>query len=219
MQQKPEPLLQFNNVSIGHHNQIILSNITFSLQLQEKVVLTGPTGSGKSTLLLTLLGRYPIKSGCITFMGTSLTPQSASLFRQQIAFIQQEPVFQDATVEVCLKTPLRFKSNQDISISNQEWHSYLNHFKLPIDYMQKPVSILSGGEKQKIACIRAIALRRPLILSDEPSSAQDKSGSYQVAQLFIQRKAAVFAISHDDHFTKHFTRVLEISNGTIRESP
>ena len=147
-----------------------LRDITFDVHDGEYFVLLGPTGSGKTMLLESIAGLNPISGGHVWINGRDVT--SFNLEKRKIGFFYQDyAVYGHLPVRDNISFGLmyRYKTRQEIEQAVDQAVELLGIEHL----LQKRPTFLSGGEAQKIALARAIAIKPDLLLLDEPLSAVD----------------------------------------------
>jgi spermidine/putrescine transport system ATP-binding protein len=149
-------------VKIGR--QVILNNISASVKRGDWLTLLGPSGSGKTTLIRAIAGFIQPTEGSIELLGTDMrgTPPE----RRPVSMLFQKPaLFDNLTVkENALIGLLR---REEISIAHQKVDDLANAFDFK-QFLNRKVSTLSGGEKQKAAFIRTFANAKEIMLLDEP---------------------------------------------------
>ncbi len=173
----PSPAPLFSDLFVEKlHKQIgdFVLDADFVVTAGERAILVGPSGSGKTTLLRILAGLEPlvlpsdrgtIRLGSIDI--TQLAPQERG-----IAFVFQDPtLFPSMNVleNVTFALKMRGMSLDERSTLGEEWLE-------KVDLKSKKISSvgqLSGGEKQRVAFVRALIWKPRLLLLDEPFSAQD----------------------------------------------
>ena len=163
----------------------------------DKVTLSGPSGSGKSTLLRCIIGFVPF-SGVIHLKGEPLNTHSIWRLRRQMAYVDQEPDLGSGRVRETLERPFSFKANHAIPFQPHEVDALFERFLLPSSLQSKEMKNLSGGEKQRVALIAALLLKRPLLLLDEAASALDANSKQQVREYLCDRPdITILSVSHD----------------------
>lgn len=185
-------------IGIAFDGQPVLTDFSLRVESGEKVCLQGASGSGKSTLLKCLLGLTIPSAGQIRIHGQSLTPKSVWRLRQEMAWVPQHPDWDELTVRQALERPLAFRANQRCANRLNELPDWLARFNLAANLSSKRCDGLSGGEKQRVALIAALLLKRPVLLLDEITSALDETNREQIRDWL--REAAditVLAVSHD----------------------
>jgi ABC-type Fe3+/spermidine/putrescine transport system ATPase subunit len=150
-----------------------LSGITLACRRGGYHVLMGPTGSGKTTLLRTLLGFHRPEGGRIFLGGRNITAEDPE--RRGMGYVPQSySLFWHLNVEANVRFGLRARG-----ISRREADRVTRDLlgMLRIEHLRgRDVRNLSGGEKQKVALGRALAVRPEVILLDEPFSSIDEGG-------------------------------------------
>lgn len=162
------------NIVKKFNNKEVLKGINFSIKKGEKVVIIGPSGSGKSTFLRCLnLLEVPDK-GEIFFEGNKVDYNNFNnLYRQKIGMIFQHfNLFSNLTVkENITLAPINLKLETPES-ADKLANELLKKVGL-LDKANKYPKQLSGGEKQRVAIARTLAMKPKVILFDEPTSALD----------------------------------------------
>ena len=210
-------IIEFDQVSVAIQEKKLLTNISFSLYHGEKTLLVGKSGSGKSTLLKTLLGLYHISAGSINFQGLVLNAKTVHEIRSRIAYIGQEPILAADTVQNALLLPFTFKAHRQNPPTSQQIVTCLERVNLSADILKQSCESLSGGEKQRIAFARSLILGKSIFLLDEISSALDEESKQAVLACLNQAHFTVLAISHDPDWLKHFTKIITLEAGEIKQ--
>jgi len=144
-----------------------LKNINIEVKKGEHFVILGPTGAGKTLLLETIAGFYFPDKGEIRIERHDVTDLPPELRR--IGFIYQDySLFPHLNVEQNIEFGLKLKKTHDTKRLNE----IMNWLKIAHLAHRYPVT-LSGGEQQKVAIARAIAIEPSILLLDEPLSALD----------------------------------------------
>ena len=189
----------------------LFSHLTLALDPGEKVALTAPSGYGKSTLMRCLLGFVPIYQGRIRIFGTELTPRSAWQLRSRMAYVDQEPDLGDDSVDAFLARPFSYKKNQHLHFDSARVTALMSQLHLPHSLRNKKTNALSGGEKQRVALIGALLLKRDILLVDEPTSALDQETAIAVVDLLnTMRNLTLVAIAHDQSLTTAVDRTIDL---------
>ena len=196
--------------------QDVLKNVSFSLPDKGMYFIVGKSGSGKSTLLNLIGGLDTPDSGSIEFNGLQLEKLSSkelgSYRARSIGFVFQESnLFDDLSVEDNLTIPV------DRKISKAEIESILKRFDL-FSLEKQKVNTLSGGEKQRVAIMRAVLKNLEMILCDEPTGSLDEENSKNIFTILknLSKEKLVIVVSHDRKSAEDFgDGIIEIKDGVI----
>jgi len=176
----------------------LMKNVTFDIRDGEYFVLLGPTGAGKTVLLESIAGLKSIESGQVKINGRDVT--SLNLEERNIGFAYQDYVlFRHLSVRDNISFGLmwRKKGRREIEKAIDQVIELLGIKGL---LGRRPLS-LSGGETQKIALARAVALKPDLLLLDEPLSAVDpdtkEDYGRQIKEMHNRLRLTTIHISHD----------------------
>ena len=219
-------VLKVNNLKkyYGNNTNITkaLNNISFTVNDNEFLAIMGSSGSGKTTLLNTISTIDSVTSGNIIINGidiTNLSEEELSNFRKEnLGF-----VFQDFN----LLDTLTIKENIALSlIINKEDKNKIDNLVLDIskklgisDILDKYPYEVSGGQKQRCACARALINNPKLILADEPTGALDSRNARVLLETFKEMNeelnSTILMVTHDSFSASYASRVLFIKDGKI----
>ena len=195
--------LEVNNLDLAYGKNVVVKNVSFSLDQGEMLAIIGPNGSGKTTLLKSILGIKAIHKGSILING--LTPKKAiQQFKGDIAYLPQHhnvnlllplTVF-DVVAQIFSSSKIGFAlKNDEIEIIE----SALMRVNL-LDKKDEFFTSLSGGQRQRVLLALAIARKPKLLFLDEPTSALDVSSIDQIYKILAELKkenVGIMVISHD----------------------
>ncbi len=199
-----------------------LRGVSFRIEPGEMVATMGPSGSGKSTLLNIVGGLDRPSEGTVTIGGTEITSlednQLTRLRREKIGFVFQFfnllPTL-NALENTALPLHLARKSRLDAVARATELLELVG-LKDRMDHLPDE---LSGGEQQRVAMARALALRPPLILADEPTGNLDSKSGYEVLSLFkrLQQQfhTTVITVTHDPRAAAFCDRIITLQDGML----
>ncbi len=176
----------------------IFGDITFSLQRGDKLAVVGVNGAGKTTLLKILSGALPAEGEVKPGHNVILT-----YFGQH----QAQELPGDLNI---LDTV--YHSARDMTVT--QVRSLLGAFLFSGDDVEKKVSILSGGEKSRVALAKMLVKPANLMLLDEPTNHLDISSQEVLQEAMGQYEGAIIVVSHNRFFVNSFVnKVLEIRDG------
>lgn len=164
-------LLEIKNLSFQAADKKILDNIHFTLEEGDFLSITGPSGSGKSTLLKMIATILSKTSGEILYNGKPIESYEPTEYRKEVSYCFQSPVLFGETVNDNLAFPYVIRQKEFDEAKAVE---YLKTVGLSEDYLNKAITSLSGGEKQRIALIRNVLFQPKILLLDEVTSALDE---------------------------------------------
>ena len=206
-------------------NQIVkaLDGVDFEVQEQEFVAIIGKSGSGKSTLLHMIGGLDTPTDGTVIVDGMNLEKmnheQLALFRRRKVGFIfQQYNLIPDLNIYDNIIFPLELDGAQIGTNFIEELLETLNI----ADKKEMLPSMLSGGEQQRVAIIRALATKPAIILADEPTGNLDTLASHDVIGLLKvlarQYQQTLIVITHDPDIAQMAERIVRIEDGRVLPS-
>lgn len=215
-------MIETKQIYKSFDNNEILKGVSFKVEQGEKVVIIGPSGSGKSTLLRCLnLLEIPDK-GKVFFENEEITNKiDIDKFRQQIGMVFQHfNLFPNLTVKENITVApvnLGIKTKEEADKQAERLLRKINLLKKADKYPNQ----LSGGEKQRIAIVRALAMNPKVMLFDEPTSALDPEMVGEVLELMknlAKEGMTMVIVTHEMGFAKEVgNRVIFMDEGKIIE--
>ena len=191
-------MLEIEGLCLRVGDRKLFGNLSLRLAPGERLTVQGPSGCGKSSLLRAVLGFLPPAEGTVRVAGKILNEHSVWRLRPQMAWVPQEADLGPGSVREALDRPLAYQANRHIRRDEAQRLEWLEALSLTPEILAQPTENLSGGEKQRIALVAALQLRRPLILLDEPVSALDEDNRGRFARLLRQQEGqSLLAVSHD----------------------
>ncbi len=215
-------MLEVKNIVKSFDGKEVLKGIDFKVDKGEKVIIIGPSGSGKSTFLRTLNLLESIDLGDIVFEGNKInTKINVDEYRQKIGMVFQSfNLFNNLTVKeniMLAPVTLKLKTKEE---AEKEAIKLLKKINLK-DKADKYPSQLSGGEKQRVAIIRALAMNPKMMLFDEPTSALDPEMVGEVLNLMkdlADNGMTMIIVTHEMSFAKDIgSKIVFMDDGKIVE--
>jgi lipoprotein-releasing system ATP-binding protein len=219
----PEPVLRLAGVRKSYGATEVLHGIDFELGQGEFVALMGPSGSGKSTLLniVGLLDRPT--SGHLSIEGhdTARLDESAltRLRGRSIGFVFQHHHLIGAFSAIeNVMMPMLLERGRPDEAMRVAAADLLERVGLA-RWKDKRVTTLSGGQQQRVAVARALAMRPPLVLADEPTGNLDTQSAEGVFELMREVNAAggtaFLLVTHNPDLARRCDRTVELVDGQI----
>ena len=218
-----DTMIKVKNLHKTFGTNQVLKGINTEIKKGEVVVVIGPSGSGKSTFLRCLNLLEEPTSGNIYFKGTDITDKKNDIYqmREKLGMVSQNfNLFPNLTVmDNITLSPIKVKkmSKED---ARKIGEKLLTDVGLPDKAKAYPQS-LSGGQMQRIAIARALAMQPEVMLFDEPTSALDPEmvgEVLSVMQRLAQEGMTMVIVTHEMGFAKEVgDRVLFMDQGVIME--
>lgn len=199
-----------------------LRGVSLQIQRGSFCLIEGPSGSGKTTLLGIIGALEHSSEGSVRVCGRQIGSASAeemvAFRRRHLGFVFQDfRLISSLTAEENVRLPLRLRG-WDRREARDQASSWLLRLGLGACGARRPAE-LSGGEKQRVAVARALAVRPDLLLADEPTANLDtETGGILIdlmRRLAKEQGATVLVASHDDRLALHADRILHLRDGRI----
>ena len=194
--------IEIKDVSKSFNGQKVLDNFNLNIESEHSYILTGPSGCGKTTLLRLILGLEEPDNGTVKLLGDYKYP-----------FINSGVVFQedrlcedyDAVTNVTMVSKKVFRQTVIEELKKL----------LPEDALFKPVKELSGGQRRRVAIVRACAIPSDVLIMDEPFTGLDDK-SREAAIAYIRDKQGTGPLVITTHDTKglEFGRLIDLGTKT-----
>ena len=186
-------LISAKNVSVLKHQKSILDNIDIQINKNDFITIIGPNGAGKTMLLKCLMGFYKPTSGRIERkekLKIGYMPQSISIIN---------------TMPITVKDFITVrKEYDDISLNKVITEVSIG------EIVNKQLSVLSGGEMQRVLLARSLLNNPDLLILDEPAQNLDISGQLNfyklIQEIYSKRNISILMVSHDLHLVMVSTK-------------
>lgn len=208
----------------GQKNNLIkvIDRVSFEVEKGEFVGIMGASGSGKTTLLNVLSTIDNVTAGHIFYNKVDITEMNeddlADFRKNNLGFVFQDFNLLDTLTikeNILIAMTLQKKTRQVIEETVENLTKRLGI----TDILNKFPYEVSGGQKQRCACARALVNNPKLILADEPTGALDSKSSRMLLQTFVTINesfhSTIFMVTHDAFSASYCKRILFLKDGTI----
>jgi len=214
--------VEFNNVSFGYGQEVVLNSINLSVKKGSSVALVGESGSGKSTMMDLLTRFYDVESGEVLIDGINIKDLTIKSLRSLIGIVSQESILFNTSVTENIAFGDENPSIEKVIEAAKTANAYdfimglENGFDTVIGERGNK---LSGGQKQRLSIARAVYLDPQILILDEATSALDTE-SEQLVQSALERimlGKTTFIIAHRLSTIINAEQIIVLSKGTIVE--
>ena len=217
-------LLELKQITLNYKNYNtsveVIKGIDLKINSTEKVAIVGKSGSGKTSLIMLMAGLEQPTSGEIIFDQQLIS----NLNEDQLADIRKKKigvVFQSFYLipnYTALENVSLILEINGIDNSKQKAEDLLIQFGLKNRLHHFPTQ-LSGGEQQRVAIARSMAVEPKLILADEPTGNLDSENSQMISNLLFEyankNQSSFVLVTHDLKFAEKCDRIIQIEDGNI----
>lgn len=213
--------LKMEQVSFAYEkDKYILKNVDVLFVKGSKTAIIGRNGSGKTTIINLLVRMYEPTSGKILLGAENILELSLSEYRNMVSVVSQQIYLFNDTIRnnICL-----YKQMDDIVIEAACKDSGLEDFikEVSLDYVVgQNGTMLSGGQKQKIALARALIHDKPIIIFDEATSNTDAYSEQQINGLLNTklREKTVIVITHKKEILSKVDQIVVLKEGVVDDT-
>jgi cell division transport system ATP-binding protein len=217
-----DSIIRLDKLSVFQKHNMVLSNVSFTIDKGEFVYLLGKTGSGKSSLIKTLYADVPLKQGDAHIAGYDLSQikrKDIPYLRRKIGIVFQDfQLLYDRSVNENLLFVLKATGWKNKKEMESRVQDVLDKVGLATKAHKLPHE-LSGGEQQRIVIARALLNDPEVILADEPTGNLDPETSEGIIQLLTdisKNGRAVVVATHDMLVVNKFpARTMRCENGVV----
>jgi ATP-binding cassette subfamily F protein 3 len=199
-------VIEVRGAELGYPERTVLQGLDLRLMGGDHLAIVGLNGAGKSTLLKTLAGR--------------LTPIRGTIehgYEATFAFFAQH-VAEELNPEHTVLRALQQKAHP--AVLPQEILDLASTLLFTGDDVQKPVRVLSGGEKSRVALGQVLLQKASCLLLDEPTNHLDFDTVESLTQALERYEGSIIAVSHDRSFIRRIgTKILEVHQGRANTYP
>lgn len=205
-QNRKKMLFECENLAKSMDDKVLFSEFNARVLQGERIGIVGPNGSGKSTLLKILLGQIAPDSGVLKKGDIKI-----GYFDQNRSNIDEN---KSLIENFCPN------GGDHISVRGRSMHvyGYLKNFLFPKEFLDKPVSTLSGGEKNRLALAQLFTKEYDCLILDEPTNDLDIATINILEEYLLSFEGAILIVSHDRYFIDKITNKLwAYENGKISQ--
>ncbi|RNA69100.1 heme ABC transporter ATP-binding protein [Alteribacter keqinensis] len=215
-------MIKVESLEAGYGNRRIVNDLSFLVEKGEVYGVLGPNGSGKTTLLKTLTQALPFTKGKIAVAGKPIENYQVKELARVMALLSQhhEQSFAYTVKEVVAMG--RYPHKKGLFHFSDEKDEQLVEEMMELmdvtDFKEKPLSMLSGGEQQRVFLARSLVQEPEVLLLDEPTNHLDISYQIElmsrIVRLAGEKRLTVLAVLHDVNLASMFCdRLLLLNDG------
>ena len=211
-------MISINNLIVQRNGRDVLKIDSLEIKRGETLAVIGPNGAGKSTFLLALANLIKPAQGEILFNEKSIKAWGELEYRRRIAFVFQDPLLMDMSVQDNIALGLKFRGVKNYQEPVIKWSKAMGVDSL----LKRRAGQLSGGEAQRVSLARAFVLDPELLLMDEPFSAVDPQTRAQLlkdlSKVLAQDHRTTIFVTHNLKEAAQFgDRVAVMFDGELKQ--
>lgn len=211
-------ILSLTDISYQVEQRLILNKVNLEVQAGDFLTLTGPSGGGKSTLLKIIASLISPSDGEIIFEGQNQRDYEITTYRQLVSYCFQQPSLFGQTVADNLQFPFVIRNEASSQVQIEQALTKVN---LPTSYLNKNITELSGGEKQRVALLRNTMFLPKILLLDEVTVGLD-ARSIEIVHQFIKQLwqeagLTIIQITHNQAEISQAAKVLWLEEGSLSD--
>lgn len=197
-------VVTINNLEFSYGDNVLFRKANIAVQRGEKIAIIGPNGCGKSTLLKLIMGLEKPTGGQVILGEHNVLP---NYFEQN----QAEALDLDKTVLQTVEEVAEDWRIDDIK-------GLLGRCNFKSDMLDRKVSLLSGGEKARLAFCKFMVKPSTLLVLDEPTNHLDIPSKEMLEEAIQEYEGTVITVSHDRYFVRQIVnRVIEVKDGYLQD--
>lgn len=221
------PLIELSKVSKAYlinknEKKYVLKDITLSFPETGLISVLGKSGCGKSTLLNLIGGLDKSSEGTVYYKGDNISKyknkQQVTFRKSEISYIfQHYHLLENQTALYNIMLPCLLNGDS-FKVAKEKVLSLINKFSIKEELLDKKCSKLSGGEKERIAIMRAFISKTNVILADEPTGALDKDNALLVMESLKEasKTSLVIMVTHNEELAKRYSdRIIHMKDGRV----
>ncbi|TAF20201.1 MAG: ABC transporter ATP-binding protein [Verrucomicrobia bacterium] len=199
-------VMKLEHVQQAYGEHVVYQDLNFECERGQRTVLVGPNGAGKSTLLKILAGVIPINGGLREEGGNVIT-----------GYFAQNRVDNLNPKLTVLENVMELRTTEN-GLTEQQARGMLGTFLFRKDDVHKKVSVLSGGEKSRLALVKLLINPPNFLLMDEPTTHLDIMSIDALIAALKTYEGTLYFVSHDVHFIREIAKtVLHVHSGRLTQ--
>ena len=214
--------ISFISVSFSYDQNLALNNVSFNIEPDTSLAITGKSGSGKSTLISLIPRFYDVQDGHILIDELDVKQYDLQLLRSMIAIVPQEPFLFSGSIYENILIGNPSASKKDVIQAAELSNIHDKIAQLPFGYetnVGERGKLLSGGERQRISIARAILKEPKILILDEPTSALDPMNDTLVTSALenLRKNRTTIIIAHRISNIQYADKILFLDEGRTKE--
>ena len=214
--------ISFISVSFSYDQNLALNNVSFNIEPDTSLAITGKSGSGKSTLISLIPRFYDVQEGHILIDELDVKQYDLQLLRSMIAIVPQEPFLFSGSIYENILIGNPSASKKDVIQAAELSNIHDKIAQLPFGYetnVGERGKLLSGGERQRMSIARAILKEPKILILDEPTSALDPMNDTLVTSALenLRKNRTTIIIAHRISNIQYADKILFLDEGRTKE--
>lgn len=210
--------IKFDKVSFTYENNLILDNVSFTINSNSLTAIVGKSGSGKSTIFRLLLRLYKLDRGNIYIDGVNIYEYSKKVYSSNVSIATQKPFIFNMSIRENLSLVDNNKERQIEACKRVGIHDFIESLPKGYNTILKEDAIdISGGQKQLIALARTLLSKSEILLFDEITSSLDPNTAKQITKVLkdLKKDHTVIIITHKPNLMKIADKIIVIDKGKV----
>ncbi|HPQ68310.1 MAG TPA: ABC transporter ATP-binding protein [bacterium] len=215
------PAVIITDLHFAYNGETVLRDVNLTIEVRDFVTIVGPNGGGKTTLLKLILGLLKPQHGAVSVMGRTPDRTRARIgyMPQHADFDQQFPI----TVQEVVLTG-RLHEHRWFGRYNRRDREAVQKALAEVDlqdFLTRPFSALSGGQRKRVLIARALVTNPDLLILDEPTANLDPSAEQDLYRLLhrLNKNLTILMVSHDLNFVSSFVNRVVCVNRKVVVHP
>ena len=208
--------IQLDNIYFSYKETPLINNLSMNIPYGRKLAIVGKNGAGKSTLLKLIVGLYKPTSGNITINGVDIENIEENQLRRNISYAPQEPYIYTDTLFNNISLGEDYTTEDILKVSKT--CNFLIDIKKLENFLETKLhengKNLSGGQKQKLALVRAIIRNPKILLLDEFSNSLDVESQNTILNNLLSLNSTIVFVTHNFELLEKLDYVIFINNNT-----